>query len=376
MSAVRQTVLSSLSAVGADKEARFYAELFAKEDPERFALILLDPRVLKNPLLEALTAALQILSNLGLAPILLIGALDDDRTAIRFQAQRLARDLETSGVKCAKLNTASYGLIAELKKRTTADIIPILEMTERRGPMNLPKLVSDLRPSKIVSLQPSGGIAVNGQRRRNLRLSEVGDLLDGGQVSSGQAAFLRMVQRVELEASEGRRAYVIASPLNLLTELFTAKGSGTLIRKGAEIIVRDTLPRDPALKRAIDAAFGKSVKRRALQADVHRAFLEADYRAGAIFGELAAIPYLSKFWVVPEARGEGLARDVWDAVCEEIPSFFWRSRMNNPFNDWYLRMCDGMQQSGSWRVFWRGLSAEQLPAAIRAASDAPIDFDE
>lgn len=373
---MRQTVLSSLSAVGATKEARFYAELFAKEDPERFALILLDPRVLKNPLLEALTSSLQILSNLGLAPILLIGALDDDRTAIRFQAQRLVRDLESSGVKCAKLNTASYGLIAELKRRTAADIIPVLEMTERRGPVNLPKLVSDLRPAKIVSLQPSGGIDVDGLRRRNLRLSEVGELLDAGTLSEGQAAFLRMVQRIELEASEGRRAYVLASPLNLLSELFTAKGSGTLIRKGAEVIVRDRLPKDAALKRAIDGAFGKAVKKGVLAAPIHRAFLEADYRAGAIFTLAGEVPYLSKFWVVPEARGEGLARDVWDAVCEEIPSFFWRSRMNNPFNGWYLKVCDGMQQSGEWRVFWRGLDAGQLPAAIRAATDAPIDFDE
>ena len=375
MSSVRQTVLSSLSAVGATKEARFYAELFAKEDPERFALVLLDPRVLKNPLLEALTSSLQILSNLGLAPILLIGALSGDRTEVKFQAQRLARDLDTSGVKCAKLNTASYGLVAELKRRTAADIIPVLEMTERRGPMNLPKLVSDLRPAKVVSLQPSGGIDVDGVRRRNLRLSEVGPLLDGGRLSEGQAAFLRTVQRIELEANEGRRAYVLASPLNLLSELFTARGSGTLIRKGAEIRVVDTLPGDKALKRAIDGAFGKPVRPEALARPIHRAFLEADYRAGALFESRAGLCYLSKFWVVPEARGEGLARDVWDAMCGEIPSFFWRSRESNPFNAWYLRVCDGMQQSGDWRVFWRGLDATALPGAIQAATAAPIDFE-
>ena len=374
MNAVRHTVLSSLSAVGATNEARFYAELFAKEDPERFALILLDPRVLKNPLLEALTSSLQILSNLGLAPILLIGALDDDRTSIKFQSQRLTRDLGSSGVKAAKLNTASYGLIAELKKRTGDGIIPVLEMTERRGPMNLPKLVSDLRPAKIVSLQPSGGIDVGGKRKRNLRLSEVGALLESGALSAGQSAFLRMVQRIELEANAGRRAYVLASPLNLLPELFTTKGSGTLIRKGAEIVSGKTLPRKTALKQAIDAAFGKPLKKDFMKSDIHSAFLEADFRAGAIFTRLAGLPYLSKFWVVPEAQGEGLARDVWDAVTDDIPAFFWRSRMTNPFNDWYLSVCDGMQQSGDWRVFWRGLEAPDLPSAILAAAHAPDDF--
>jgi len=54
---IRETVLKSLSAVGAQHEAKFYAELFAQQDPETFAMLVLDPRCLKDPLLEALIAA-------------------------------------------------------------------------------------------------------------------------------------------------------------------------------------------------------------------------------------------------------------------------------------------------------------------------------
>ena len=50
---IRGTVLNSLSAIGATKEAKFYADLFAAQDAEKFALIVIDPRCLKNPLLEA-----------------------------------------------------------------------------------------------------------------------------------------------------------------------------------------------------------------------------------------------------------------------------------------------------------------------------------
>ena len=39
--AIRDTVLRSLSAVGATKEAKYYAELFAAQQAERFALCLL-----------------------------------------------------------------------------------------------------------------------------------------------------------------------------------------------------------------------------------------------------------------------------------------------------------------------------------------------
>jgi hypothetical protein len=376
MSSVRQTVLSSLSAVGATQEASFYAELFAKDDPERFALILLDPRVLNNPLLESLTSNLQILSNLGLAPTLLIGALDDNRTSVKFQAQRLSRDLDSSGVKSAKLDTKTYGLIAEIRRRAQSGIIPILEMTERRGQGGMAKLINDLRPNKIVSLQPSGGLSLDGVRRRNLRLAEIEDFLDQATITPGQQTFLRMVQRIEQDANEGRRSYVLASPLNLLGELFTTKGSGTLIRRGAAVVRHETLDEIDllSLSASIDRAFDKPLKPNFLSEPIKTAFLEPDFRAGAIFTELADHPYLSKFWVVPEAQGEGLSRDVWEKICEDIPKFFWRSRRHNPFNDWYITACDGMQVSGDWRVFWKGIDASALPDAIQAAAVAPDDF--
>ena len=100
-------------------------------------------------------------------------------------------------------------------------------------------------------------------------------------------------------------------------------------------------------------------------------------RGGAIMIDIAgSVPYLSKFWVSQEARGEGLARDIWEAICAGIPAFFWRSRRGNPFNDWYMRGCDGMQVSGQWRVFWKGLTEAQIPGSIIAASHMPDDFLE
>lgn len=368
--------MSSLSAVGATQEAKFYADLFSKEDPERFALILLDPRVLKNPLLEALTSNLQILSSLGLAPTLVIGALDDDRTAIRFQAQRLQRDLDSSGVKVAKLDTATYGLLSDIRRRAQAGIISILEMTQQSGADGLTKLINDLRPVKIVSLQPSGGLDLDGLRRRNLRLREIDVIAERPEITPGQRLFLRTVQRIEQDANEGRRAYVLASPLNLLSELFTTKGSGTLIRRGAAISRQDSLEGldKDAMIQAINRAFRRKIDPTYLEQPIECAFFEPDFRAGAIFTRLGGHPYLSKFWVVPEAQGEGLARDLWERIAEDIPTFFWRSRTLNPFNDWYVQACDGMQLSGDWRVFWKGLDAADLPDAIKAAAAAADDF--
>lgn len=375
MSDIRRTVLSSLSAVGANHEAQFYADLFAKQDPERFALVVIDPRCLKDPLLETLTGNLRILSNLQLMPILLVGALDDDRTSVKFQSQRLARALDQSGVRTAKLNTGSYGLILELKKVTRDMRMPILEMTERRGKMSLSRLTKDLRPNKVIFLQPSGGLSDEGVRQRNLTIEELPVLMEKQMFSAGQIKFLNYVKDLDKDAKD-RRSYIIASPLNILPELFTTRGSGTLIRRQIKIerISSYRKTSKAKLTQSINLAFDKTVKPEFFKRDLFKGFIEKDFRGGALFVQLAGLPYLSKFWVLHEARGEGIARDLWDDIRDDIPAFFWRSRLNNPFNDWYMRACDGMQRSGDWRVFWIGLDAPEIPAAVLAAASAPDDF--
>jgi len=373
---IRDIVLSSLSAIGANHEAKFYAELFASQAPESFALVVIDPRCLKNPLLESLIGNLRILSNLGLTPVLLVGALDDDHTSVRFQSQRLARDMEQSNIGVVKLDTATYGLITDIRKVTRAGKLVVLEMTHRVKSMNLTKLASELMPNKILFLQPSGGLTQNGARLETVTIDEVPILLGQGCLSQGQTRFLQSV--VTLDGNtESRRAYVIASPLNLLTELFTTKGSGTLIsqkitmksgRSFRSFNIRE-------LQNSIEGAFDKKIDTDFFKRNLHWGFIETEYRGGALFTQLADLPYLSKFWVAKVARGEGIASDIWDVICKDVPAFFWRSRMENPFNDWYMTACDGMQVQGDWRVFWKGLDAAQIPLAIKVASSAPDDFN-
>ena len=375
-STIRKTVLRSLSAIGANKEAKFYAELFAAQDAERFALIVIDPRCLKNPLLEALISNLKILSDLGLSPVLLVGALDDDRTSVKFQAQRLTKDLDHVSVQVAKLNTASYQLIPEVRQKCRRGKIPILEMTERRGKMSLQELVTELKPNKVIFLQPSGGLSHGDERLSFVNIDRLEETLNLDELTVGQSRFISLVQELAIEKNNDA-VYVIASPLNLLAELFTTKGSGTMLRRAAPIMEMPTLARadKTKLKASIEEAFNKPIKAVFLRSKIHHAYIEEDYRGGAIFTQFAGLPYLSKFWVSKAAQGEGIARDIWDKMCADTPAFFWRSRMENPFNEWYMYACDGMQISGDWRVFWKGLAAPEVPGAIIAAASAPDDFE-
>lgn len=369
--------MRSLTAIGGEQEANFYAKLFRAEAPERFALIVLDPRCLKNPLLEALISDLRILADLELTPVLLVGAMNDNRTSVKFNASRLSKEIESVGIKTAKLNTASYGLIDDVRRKVRAGRMVVLEAGQQMGKaMDLDELVSALSPAKVIFLQPSGGLRRDGRRLAVVKLGEVEKGLVADALTAGQERFLRVASALA-RRPENRSTYVMASPLNLLQELFTTKGSGTLMRREAVVQHYDGYaPLDKAhLYASIESAFTRKLDVGFFDKPVLHVFLEQSYRGGAIITTLSGLPYLSKFWVTQEAQGDGIARDIWETMFENVPEFFWRSRMRNPFNDWYMRHCDGMQVSGEWRIFWKGLTAPEIPSAIIAASNAPDDFN-
>jgi len=373
---VRDTVMKSLMAIGSGEEAAYYADLFQQQAPEKFALIVVDPRCLQNPLLEALISDLKIIHDLGLTPILLVGALEAEKSNVRFQAQRLCKALETASIKNRKLNCASYQLMPDVLKKVRSGLFTVLEMTETSHRMDLVALVKALKPAKVIFLQPSGGFRMDGARLPVVNIDKIDDVVDPEQLTEGQIKFVSAVQEL---ASKTNHActYVIASPLNLLGELFTVRGSGTMLRRGANIIHKTNYSKVPRLKlrASIEGAFERPLAKDFFSRPMNHLCLEENFRGGAIVTRLAGLPYLSKFWVVKEAQGEGIARDIWQALEDNVPAFFWRSQKTNPFNNWYIKVCDGMQISGGWRVFWKGLNAPEIPSAIIAAASSPHDFD-
>ena len=366
MNDIRETVLRSLSAVGATQEARFYAELFAAQEPERFAVIALDHRCLEEPLQEALISNLQILSNLGLIPITLVGA---DYAGV------LSDGLADVSVKSALVTFENAGALVDIREAAKAGVIPIVSVHARLAD-GLGELVGALNPGKVIFLQPSGGLNLNGDRVAVINLARLDETVGTLELSPGQTRFVDSARTLAARA-DITSVYVMASPLNLMAELFTTQGSGTMLRRTAPILPIHSLSSvdTAALSTSMETAFGRTLKSDYLSRPIKSGFIEGQYRGGAILTELAGLPYLSKFWVVQAARGEGIARDIWDAVTEATPAFFWRSRMANPFNDWYMKACEGMQINGDWRVFWMGLGAPEVPSAIIAAASAPEDFE-
>ncbi|RKX47637.1 MAG: hypothetical protein DRP64_00525 [Verrucomicrobia bacterium] len=170
----------------------------------------------------------------------------------------------------------------------------------------------------------------------------------------------------------------ITSPINLLSEIFTVKGAGTLFRKGSEIAHvqgLDNIDR-PRLLNLLEESFGKKLKDEAFLDHVSDAFIEKDYRGAVLLEEHPAGYYLSKFAVGQEARGEGVAMELWREVCRSHDALFWRSNGSNPFNSWYDKQADGHHTAGKWQIFWRGISADSISEIIGYCCGRDEDFKQ
>jgi len=128
------------------------------------------------------------------------------------------------------------------------------------------------------------------------------------------------------------------------------------------------------LQGLLERSFGRRLRPEFFQRTPSSLYVEADYRGAAILEPCAVAPYLSKLAVEPLAQGEGIARDLWQALVRDHAAFFWRARPDNPITSWYLSQCDGVLRLPDWHVYWRGLLPEQIPAAVGEARARPEDF--
>src|SRR5690606_4976989 len=170
----------------------------------------------------------------------------------------------------------------------------------------------------------------------------------------------------------------LTSPLNLLRELFTVRGAGTLVKTGSplqQVRAYDDLQRE-RLVELLETTFGRTLRPEFLEQAPLAVCFDPNYRGAAIVpaGLYEGSAYLSKFAVIRSAEGEGLGRDLWEAVARDYPVLYWRARISNPISAWYRSQCDGMHRQGEWCVFWRGVPLERIPAFSRDALQRPPDL--
>jgi len=417
MSEVRNTIVRLLSAMGSAREIQQYLKRFSQLDAKRFAVVKVGGAVLRDDLTE-LASSLTFLQRVGLTPIVVHGAgpqLDDElmkagiekRTVnglrvtspqalgiVRrvFHQQNLAlvdalhamdarATSVVSGVFAADwLDRENCGLVGKVRRIELAPIeaslrmgsIPIIASlgeTDEGQILNVNadfaanELVRVLQPYKIVFLTGTGGLLDGaGKVIDSINLStEYEHLMAQPWVSGGMR--LKLEQIADLLRDLPLASSVsITRPSELAKELFTHKGSGTLVRRGEKVLRFESW--DGVDKGRMRALIDSSFAPRRLAADYferirpYRIYVSENYRTAMILTLEDELPYLDKFAVLEDAQGEGLGRAVWQVMRAENPKLFWRSRHGNRINAFYHEQSDGCFKAPMFKVFWYGLGAD------------------
>ena len=116
------------------------------------------------------------------------------------------------------------------------------------------------------------------------------------------------------------------------------------------------------------------VRAEALQRSFSHAYVEEQYRGAALLAQTPLGQYLSKFAVTQQAQGEGIGRDLWQAMLVDHPCLFWRARPNNPIRSFYERQCDARVRVSDWIVYAIGVTPAHIPELVSYALAQPVDF--
>jgi len=391
-------VLTFLESVGRRSEAEFYLRLFLKLPPESFGIIAPGATVIRYAL-DSLVEQLKFLGDLGLHAPVVLGLYDPDRGA--SSSERLVKRVQLAGFDAYPHEMGELGLAEKLRVELRADRLPVVYFRAIEGQTiddrlnELGTLAKELDTRKFVLLRRRGGLKPLTQRRAELasgyflptdgdggRISIINLRTDRASIVAGKtlpkrdAELLAAAERL-IDLSQPTPILAsITSPVNLLKELFTVKGAGTLIKLGSAVsrhrsyVNLDT----ERVRRLLEASFGRALGEEFFDRTPLAVYVEAEYRGAAVVAHGNPVPYLSKFAVEPEAQGEGMGRDLWQAISRDYPALYWRGRADNQIASWYASVCDGMMRLPEWNVYWRGIEPQKIPDVIEAARSHPADF--
>jgi acetylglutamate kinase len=429
MKDLRPTIVRLLSNMASAKEIQQYLKRFARLDAARFAVVKVGGAILRDEL-DALVSSLAFLQQVGLTPIVLHGAgpqLDEQigeagiakktanglrvttpqtlaivRRVFQQENLRLVEALQEAGVRATSiqsgvfeseyLNRRKYGLVGKVVKVHTAGIdaaiqvgsIPVIaSLGETAGGqiLNLNadwaanELVKELQPYKIVFLTGTGGLLDgDGAMIDSINLStEYDALMSAPWLHSGMRVKIEQIHDLLMQLPPSS-SVSITRPDELAKELFTHRGSGTLVRRGERILCHTAWKKldQKKLKTLIESGFGRRLAPDYFtRTKPYRIYASEHYRAALVlteevFSDGERVPHLDKFAVADDAQGEGLGRAAWQVMRAETPQLFWRSRSDNTVNEFYFIEADGCIKGERWNVYWYGLTSFD---AIRDAVD-------
>ncbi|XP_054614333.1 N-acetylglutamate synthase, mitochondrial isoform X1 [Dunckerocampus dactyliophorus] len=249
-------------------------------------------------------------------------------------------------------------------------------------PMEVTAAVSRaLQPYKVMFLTKSGGL----RNQENKVLGTVS--LPGNLPCLSTAPWLSAAERHRVVGIARLLNYlptessaVITSADTLLTELFSHRGSGSLLKNRNPIHRYNSFDRIDVdrLLALINKAFDKTLQKDyidSLKGRLHSVYLSEGYTAAAIVTMEVNTPYLDKLVVSSSEQGQGTGDVMLECIRKDLSKLFWRSRTTNKVNPWYFKHCDGSFVNGEWTVFWYGLTdIRESYELVEYAKNLPNSF--
>ena len=410
----RQIIREVLTQLSSSHEAQYYLEQYSSTDEMRFAVIKVGGGILAERL-DDLAASLAVIRHLGLHPIIIHGAGPQIDVAVKnaginnkkvdglrisseevmavarpvmYKANReLVTALEHHQVRavgflhsvfhCDYENKDKYGLVGRIegidldsiKNAIQTGFTPVIaslgesasgQILNINADIAARELVWAISPSKVIFITPTGGLldADNNLISSISLKNDYSSLMKSEWVHSGMRLKLQQIHDL-LQPLPHTASVSITSVDNLVKELFTHRGAGTLINKGESIHVSDNIEIDEIepLKSLVESAFGKTLEKNYFEKqNFHKILIsESGGAAAIVVTGFNGVPYLDKFAVTPEARGKGYAAALWRSLKSHCPQLYWRSRANNTFTPWYYKKADFSMKDHNWVSFSYGV---------------------
>jgi len=434
---IRNVIVRLLQTLSSKKDVAHYLRQYAQtpNDASHVAVIKVGGGLIQDEL-ETLVSSLSFLVDVGLMPVVVHGAgpqlnaklksmgIESDyhggirvttptilKTAKQtFQEQniKLCEALELQGVRCRgfvggvfgarMLDFDKFGYVGDvesvdtrlIKEALHKGVVPIITcMAEDGGGQLLNvnadvaahQLAKEIKPGKIIYLSQQGGLKDNEGKLMSLIDLETDyqRLMNEEWFTKGNRLKLKEIKTL-LDALPLSSSVSITSAEQLPRELFTYKGSGTLVKRTETISFHSSSLQDidlERLRKMIETSFDGTLDTRymeRLETNLAGVHLSQNYSATAVVTDLAkesgdptnkslqGVSYLDKFAVDPQAQGTGTAQRLWDSIRTHHQTLVWRSRQGNQINAWYFDHCEGSytpppdHPHAGWTVFWYGLS--------------------
>jgi ribosomal protein S18 acetylase RimI-like enzyme len=366
---LNKTIRLFLDSIGRREEYEYYLERFRGDASNAFALLCpMDAGF--DDAVSVLAFDLEFLLRLELDPVILLCGGDAERMQQKLLAGEhpfVVFPADLSNMHEGSLIAQMLDFLADCRHRSRVMVIVDPGATLNDALQKLIPVLSQ-RVHFIRMQGPLHDHSGNAINYLTLQGHEAADLEESDQPIVGIARTIL--------ALDPQTHISVASPLQLLQELFTVKGAGCVIRAGSVIChytAIDQVEGDRLVK-LLESSFGKTLVKRSCLERLSDLYIEEEYRGAALLEMHERAMYISKFAVDTAARGEGLAIELWQEMAREHKALYWRSKARNPINHWYEKRADGYHRLGEWKVFWRGVETESIPELIEDAVSREEDF--